>query len=502
MSSAAAVAPQESDLLGLLLEETRRFLSREVRPAALEASGRIPDRVVDAAASVGLFALTLPEAHGGLGLPLRSACAIVAEIARVDRSVATMVGLHAGLGTRSLVVHGTHAQQTRWLPSLAAGERIASFGATEAGAGSDLQSVRTTARLDGDGLRLDGEKSYVTNGGFAGLFTLLVRTPELGGEQSFSLVCVPRETPGLSIGPEEDKLGIRASSTVTVRLDDAWVPRDHLLGAAGAGMDLAHEALSWGRVVMAAGCTGTARYALDATLAHVTARRQFHRAIGCFDLARSQVATMAATLFAMESLVDRAARVTDAGADPSPLSAAAKVFCSDGAFAVCDTALQLHGAMGFLEPTGIARALRDTRITRIFEGANDVLLVRLGAGLLVARGRPPTPESAHPAFDEFDRRLSREAAGFRARLGVRATQRQLLTARLARAEVCALAARASIERAERDPSCAELASFAVEHLAREGDRQLDALRSLDEDERAAASVSSRVYAPFSSGRSA
>ena len=495
------VAPPEDETLGLLLEQTRRFLTREVDPAAIEASGRIPARVVAAAASAGLFGLTLPEAHGGLGLPLRAAGVIVAEIARVDRSVATMVGLHAGLGTRSLVVHGSEAQRARWLSALAAGERVGAFGATEAGAGSDLQSIRTVGRIEGSELRLDGEKSYVTNGGFAGLFTLLVRTPGLGGERSFSLVCVPRETPGLSVGPEEDKLGICASSTVTVRLDDARLPSDHLLGAPGAGMELAHEALAWGRVVMAAGCTGTARFALEATLAHVTARRQFHRAIGDFDVARMQVATMAATLFAMESLADRAARAAEAGGDPGVLSAAAKVFCSDGAFAVCDAALQLHGAMGFLEPTGIARALRDCRITRIFEGANDVLLVRLGAGLLVAKGRAPTTPSGHPSFDEFDRRLTRAAAGYRAELGVRGTQRQLLTVRLARAELCALAARASLERAERDPSGAELAAFAVEQLTREGDRQLDALRFIADDERAAAALSTKAYAPWANGRS-
>ncbi|MBK8694835.1 MAG: acyl-CoA dehydrogenase family protein [Deltaproteobacteria bacterium] len=498
----AADAPTDGEVMGLLIEETRRFLAREVDPAAIEASGRIPDRVVAAAASAGLFALTIPESHGGLGLPLRSAGTIVAELARVDRSVATMVGLHAGLGTRSLVVHGSEARRARWLPALAEGERVGAFGATEAGAGSDLQAIRTIARPEGSGLRIDGEKSYVTNGGFAGLYTLLVRTPGLGGERSFSMVCVPRETPGLSVGPEEDKLGIRASSTVTVRLDDVYVPSDHLLGAPGAGMDLAHEALGWGRVVMATGCTGTARYALDATLAHVTARRQFHRPIGDFDAARLQVSTMAATLFAMESLADRAASAAEAGGDLTGLSAAAKVFCSEGAFAICDAALQLHGAMGFLEQTGVARALRDCRITRIFEGANDVLLVHLGAGLLVARARPETPTSGHPAFDEFDHRLARLVAENRAEFGVRGTQRQLLTSRLARAEVCALAARASLDRAATEPESAELAAFAVEQLTREGHRQLDALRFIQEDERAAASLSKRAYSPWASGRSA
>lgn len=492
----------ESEVLGLLLEATRRFVSREVDPAAIEACGRIPERVVSQAASTGLFALTIPDAYGGLGLGLREAGVLIAEVARTDRSVATMLGLHAGLGTRSLIVHGAEQQRARWLPALAAGERVASFAATEAGAGSDLQAVRTSAQVDGDGLRVDGEKSYVTNGGFAGLYTVLARTQGLGGERAFSLVCLPRETPGLSVGPEEDKLGIRASSTVTVRFDDVRVPRDHLLGAAGAGMDLAHEALTWGRVMMAAGCTGTARYALETTLAHVTTRRQFHRAIGDFDIARMQVATMEATLLAMESLADRAARAADAGEETAALSSAAKVFCSDGAFTICDAALQLHGAMGFLEPTGIARAVRDCRITRIFEGANDVLLVRMGAGMLMARGSPAMPGSGHPALDELERRLGQKVAAIRKESGVRATQRQLLTVRLARAEVCALAARATLDRAVRDPGCSELAAFAVDQLVGEAERQLDALRTIDKDEHSAAALSARSYAPWTIGRSA
>lgn len=491
------------ETLALLLDATRRFLAREVDPAAIEAAGRIPARVIEGAAEAGLFAITLPLAHGGLGLPLPDACALVAEIARVDRSVAIMVGLHAGLGTRALVRHGTAAQQARWLPSLARGACVASFAATEPNAGSDLQAIRTTARVEGDALRIDGEKAYVTNGGFAGLFTLLVRTPDLGGDRAFSLVCVPRDTPGLRVGPEEDKLGVRASSTVSVTLDGARVPREHLLGAPGAGMELAHETLAWGRLVMAAGCTGTARYARDASVAHVTARRQFRRAIGQFDAVRAQVAEMDATIFAMQSLVEHAARALERGTDAEALalSTAAKVFCSEGSNAICDQAIQLHGAMGFLEPTGVARALRDTRITRIFEGANDVLLVHLGALILGRRGAPAQGD-ASPELDRLDARRAGAAATYRESLGVRATQRQLLAQRLARAEVCSVAARASLLRARGEPEHAALADYAVDLLAREGHRQLDAIRHLDDDERAAARLSERAYAPFSLERPA
>ncbi len=495
----------ERDTLGALVDATRRFLSHEVDAAAIEAAGRIPDRVIAATAEAGLFGVTIPAEHGGLGLSLSSACALVAEIARVDRSVAIMVGLHAGLGTWALVHHGSPAQRERWLPALASGERVAAFAATEPGAGSDLHAIRTVAALDGDALRLDGEKAYVTNGGFAGLYTLLVRTPTMGGERSFSLVAAPRETAGITVGPEEDKLGAKAPSTVSVTLDDARVPREHVIGAEGAGMELAHQTLARGRLLMAAGCAGTARYALDASLAHVTSRRQFRRAIGEFDATRLTVATMDATLFAMESLVGVAARAleaTEANAEAMALSSAAKVFCSEGAFAVCDAAVQLHGAMGFLEPTGVARALRDCRITRIFEGANDVLLVLMGAALLGRKGSSAHPRLRHASLDELDRRRDDVASKYRVEMGVRSTQRQLLAQRVARAAVCAHAGWASLERAAAQPDRADVAAFAAELMVREGHRQLDQLRTLDADERAAAALSARAYEPWMTVRKA
>lgn len=488
-------AGADPETLALFLDATRRFLAQEVDPAAIESEGHIPPRVIAAAGEAGLFALTLPAVHGGLALSLPDACAVIAEVARVDRSVAIMVGLHAGLGTRALVRHGTAAQHRRWLPSLSSGACVASFGATEPDAGSDLQAIRTVARVDGDHLRVDGAKAYVTNGGFAGLFTLLVRTPDLGGERAHSLLCVPRETPGLHVGPEEDKLGVRASSTVTLTLDGVKVPRDHLLGTPGEGMALAHETLAWGRVIMAAGCVGTARFARDATVAHVTSRRQFRRDIASFDGVRAAVADLEATLFAMRALTDEAARALERGDDPAAhaLSTAAKVFCSEGSNAICDQAVQLHGAMGFLETSGVPRALRDTRITRIFEGANDVLLIHLGALILGRRGGGEG-SAGDVLLDALDTRRADVTETFRVGLGVRATQRQGVPLRLARAEVCAQAARAARRLGECDEADARLADHAVAMLTREGHRHLDALRTLDVDEESAHAVSDRAYA--------
>ena len=308
LERAIADEGDEDESVTLLLAEVRRFLARDVRPDAIERAGVIPRAVRDGAARLGLFGLTIPTEYGGAGLSLASTCRVVEEIARVDRSVAIMIGLHAGLGTRGLVELGGSALRERWLPRLASGECIASFAATEAGAGSDLTAIRTTGEAIGDELRVTGTKSYVTNGGFASLFTLLVRTPGLGGERAHSLVCIPRDTPGIEIGAEEDKLGIRGSSTVEVRFD-VRVPLANVLGAPGAGMAQAHALLGWGRTIMSAGCVGTARAALDAARSYVLERRQFGRPIGTFDATRAHVAWMAARIHTMHGLVGRAAHL-------------------------------------------------------------------------------------------------------------------------------------------------------------------------------------------------
>lgn len=381
----AHATPDEAEVLAVALDQVRRFLAREVDADAIDREARIPPATVGAAARAGLFGLTIPGEYGGAGLSLKATCRVIEELARGDRSVAIMAGLHAGLGSRPLVELGAPALKDRYLPAMAAGERVASFAATEAGAGSDLAAVRTTGTIEGDAVRLVGEKSYVTNGGFAGVFTVLARTPGLGGARAWSLVCVPREAPGVTVGPEEHKLGIRGSSTVTVRFDDVRVPRDHLVGEVGRGLDHAHRALAWGRTILSAGCVGTARAALDATVAHVASRRQFGRPIGAFGATQGHVADMAARLYAMESLVREVGESEAAGAPIDRASSVAKVFCSEAAFEACDAAVQLHGALGFIEPAGVARLLRDCRITRIFEGANDVLLTHLGASELARK---------------------------------------------------------------------------------------------------------------------
>lgn len=387
----ALATDSSSEVVDALLEQTTRFCAREVDAQAIDAAARLPPTVLEGLAALGLFGVTLPEAHGGAGLSLADACRVVEVLARFDRSVAVSVGLHLGLGTRGLVRFGTAAQHARWLPSLASGQRIAAFSTTEPGAGSDLSALRTTARRDGEHFVVSGEKSYVTNGGFAGLFTVAVSTPGLGGAQrGQSLLLVEPTDAGFSVQREEHKLGLKGSSTTGLLFDDARLERTRLLGEPGQGARMLQHILSWGRTLMSAGCCGSAGYALDKAVTHTSQRTQFGRPLIALDVVKERLARLRARHFAMEALVVATAQQPDDEA-LAVHSLAAKVFCSEGAGLIADEALQLHGALGFIEDTGLALVVRDVRVTRIFEGANDVLLTHLGTAELTRHATQRAP---------------------------------------------------------------------------------------------------------------
>ncbi len=464
-----------------LVSEVRRFAVSALDDARTEREGVISQTIVSKMCELGLFGLTISEEYGGLGLPLGVVCKLVAELARCDRSVATMVGLHAGLGTHAISQHGTDEVRAAWLPRLARGELIGSFCATEADAGSDIASVRTTAVLDGGDVIVNGEKSYVTNARYAGCFTVLARW----GTRSHALVLVPRESKGTSIGAEEHKLGIRASSTATVLFDDVRVPANHVLGKPGAGLELAHEALACGRTLMSAGCLGTAQAALLRTIEHVTTRRQFRRTLGEFPAVRRRVTELAATFHAMGALVAIAAKTLE---DDDTI--AVKVFASEGAFEVADSAVQLHGALGFMEDTGVCRLLRDCRVTRIFEGANDVLLLRMAMSRLSAN-RVST-RVGHEACDALAEQLDHAFDCARTHHGATVVQRQSLLQALARADIAHRAARASL--GDGTSAATVVAGFAAQHWAERGMASIDALARDDDAEQRAILISDLIYA--------
>lgn len=423
------------------LNETIDRLGRRIDARAIDSRGEISAELLEQLAELGLFGLSLPPEHGGYGLSLGACGSVVAQLARFDRSVATTVGLHLGLGSRGLVAFGSPAQQEAFLPAMASGRHISAFAATEPDAGSDLTAVRTRVQQTQTGLRVDGSKIYVTNGALAEVFTILARSPGLGGnKRGQSLVLLRKTDEGLKIGAEEEKLGLRGSSTTSLNLDSVELPADRVLGIPGQAPEQLAHILAWGRTMMAAGCCGTGRAALDAAHRHCEVREQFGRPLKALPVVGQQLAEGEALLFAMEALVQQAAG--SAEAELRTCSLAAKLLCSEGGWELADLAVQLHGGAGFIEETGVALLLRDSRVPRIFEGANDVLRVHLGMH---------TAGSAQPAGGvELEDEVATLGAALRTRLGARLGGAPLLLHALGSLACLAQASRSAQDRAEQD----------------------------------------------------
>lgn len=382
------------DVVEPLLRAVHDFANRHIAALRIDAERRIPREVLEGMAELGLFGITLPEEYGGAALPALAACRVVAAMAQHDRSVATTLGLHLGLGTRGLVAWGAPELKAKFLPDLASGRHIAAFATTEPGAGSDLSAIATRGVARERTLVLNGQKIYVTNGGFAQVYTVTASTPGLGGAaRGTSLVTFSADTPGVTRLGEEHKLGLKGSSTITLMLEDAEVPLSHVLGTPGTGGEQLAHVLSWGRLLLSSGCLGSARFSLQRAIAHVHERKQFGKVLAAQEVVQRQLTEMSARVLAMRALVEAAAQAEHDWAELARLTTSAKVVCSEGAWSVCDLALQLHGGSGYIEDTGLALPLRDARVPRIFEGANDVLLTHLGMLELGRAWTPATPRS-------------------------------------------------------------------------------------------------------------
>ncbi len=366
----------ETETVDMLVGTIRKFGAADIRPLEIDHDSKIPESVLRTAAELGLFGLTVSPDHGGAGLSLKASCRAIEELAFFDSSTATTIGLHAGLGLRGLNYLASEQLQKTYLPQLARGDVLAAFAATESEAGSHIANIKTKAIGD-DARRellINGSKIYVTNGGLAGVFTILAATPDLAGnKKGHSVLLVPRDTPGLTVGEREHKLGMRGSSTTSLFFDNVRIGYDNIIGTPGLGMEHLADILIWGRILMSAGCLGSARYAFGRACEYATVRNQFNAPIGTFGMIQAKIASMRKTLYTMEALIRNTTQNFEKGNDITFESTVTKVACSEGVWNIADEALQIHGGSGFIEETGIARILRDSRITRIFEGTNEVL---------------------------------------------------------------------------------------------------------------------------------
>lgn len=392
------IPDEERELYEVFADALERFLGDDFDPVAIDRDARIPAEVLDGFRELGLFGLIIPEEHGGLELSQSSYTRILARVGAECASSAVTLGAHSSIGLKALLLFGSDEQKARWLPELASGERIAAFCLTEPGSGSDAGSVRTRAVRQADGSwRLNGEKVWITNGGTARFFTVFARTesPADWPDQKPHLACfvVEREQSGVRIGVEEDKLGLKGSSTTTVAFEDVHVLESARLGIDGEGFKMALEVLNSGRLGLAGACASSARRLVALATKQAKAREQFGQPIASFGLIREKLATMATEVFGMESmayliagLADRRARGEDVPSQALE-AAACKVWCTERLWETAHEALQIAGGNGFMREFPYERVLRDARVNMIFEGTNEILRLMLSLGGIKGVGK-------------------------------------------------------------------------------------------------------------------
>jgi acyl-CoA dehydrogenase family protein 9 len=371
----------ERETVSAFLDSLRSFAKDRVDPAVFDREKRIPPDVVKGLADLGIFGLTIPEAYGGYGFSSSAYCRVMEEIGSTDASLGILIGGHQSIGMKALLLYGSEEQKKRWLPSLAAGERIAAFALTEPEAGSDAASIRTTARYDAakDEFVLDGTKHWISNGGIAGFFTVFAKDVALDVKDEHRRItafAVTPDLPGLEIGPEEKKLGLKGSSTVPLVFKELRVPAANVIGARGGGFKVAVEVLNTGRTSLGAGCLGGSKTMIRAAAFHARERRQFGTRIADFEMIRGKFERMVVNTYALESVVFLTAGLVDRGLSDYALEGAVcKVFGTETVWSVINDALQIAGGNGFMEEYPYERALRDSRVNMIFEGTNEILRV-------------------------------------------------------------------------------------------------------------------------------
>ncbi len=371
------LAKDEAENVRLMVESTRRFCEDKVDSRTIDASHQIPYEVLEEAKSLGLFGLQIPEAHGGLGLSASAYSRVMQEVASHDSAMAVTLGAHQSIGLKAILLFGTEAQKARYLPELATGAKVAAFALTEPGAGSDAAAIETRAELAADGSHfvLNGSKIWITNGGYADVFTVFARTTELGeGKKPGITAFIVERGEGLRTGTNEEKLGICGSSTTTVYFDDVKVPVENVIGEPGRGFKVAMGVLNNGRLGLAAGCVGSSKTLLRLAIERCNERRAFNRTIGEFGLIKDKIAGMLARTYALESMTYLTTGLIDADvAEYSLESAICKVFGSESLWWVVNETLQIAAGIGYMKEYPYERMLRDARINLIFEGTNEIL---------------------------------------------------------------------------------------------------------------------------------
>ena len=370
---------EEKESLAAILDAFRSWAADNLDPAQLDHDGKFPDAVRQGMAELGLMGLNIPEAYGGFGASAMVFNRVFGEIGAHDASLAVYFGAHQSIGIKGIILFGTEAQKQQWLPRCASGELIGAFCLTEPGSGSDAQAMLASAVPSEDGSQyvLNGTKIWISNAGYAGVFTVFAKVPVvIGGKtkQRVTAFIVDAHAPGISLGKVEEKMGIKASDTRTITFENVRVPKENLLGEVGGGFKIALEILNSGRLGLSAGSARGTRAMMKLAIAYAKQREQFGKPIGSFEMIQKKIALTAVDCYAADAGWMLCAGMVDRGAvDFSLETAACKIYGSELAFRTANEALQIAGGIGYSKEFPYERAVRDSRINLIFEGTNEIL---------------------------------------------------------------------------------------------------------------------------------
>jgi butyryl-CoA dehydrogenase len=365
----------------MIRQMARDFANSRIAPIAarIDETAEFPEATVKEMGGLGFLGLAVPEQYGGVGADITSYALVVEEISRACGSHGLTVAAHNSLGCWPIAALGTEEQKQKFLPPAAAGESLLSFGLTEAEAGSDAGGTRTTAVREGDEWVLNGNKMWITNSHYAGALIITAKTDlQAEGSHGISAFIVPTDTPGFTVEKKEDKLGMRASDTAPLTLENVRIPADYLLGKEGEGFKYFMMTLDGGRISIAAVALGLAVGAYDTARAYAKERHQFGRPIASFQAIEFMLADMATQIQASRLLTYEACRLKDAGEDFGQMAAMAKLHASETAMFVTDRAIQILGGYGYTREYPVERMYRDAKLCTIGEGTSEIQRMVIG----------------------------------------------------------------------------------------------------------------------------
>ncbi|WP_332851974.1 acyl-CoA dehydrogenase family protein [Duganella sp. S19_KUP01_CR8] len=381
---------RDQETLNILLDSIRRFVREQLVPHEQQVADtdEIPPALVAQMRELGLFGLSIPEQYGGLGLTMEEEVLAAFEITRTSPAFRSLFGTNNGIGSQGILIDGTEEQKNIWLPRMASGEVVGSFALTEPGYGSDAGSLATSAVRDGDHYIINGTKRYITNAPEAGVFTVMARTDSTRkGPSGVSAFIVERNTPGISLGKNDKKMGQQGAHTCDVIFENCRVPATSIIGGKeGQGFKTAMKVLDKGRLHISAICVGVAERMLDDALRYAMERQQFGQPIAEFQLIQAMLADSKAEIYAARSMVLDAARRRDNREDVTTEASCCKLFASEMCGRVADRAVQIHGGAGYMSEYAAERFYRDVRLFRIYEGTSQIQQLVIARNMIKAAG--------------------------------------------------------------------------------------------------------------------